>query len=88
MAYGTHFVFTLHLHAFWYLCLWLLVLAPWGPLDVTIWAWLNLYTVIALKRVYGGSWFGTLLRSGVIALLHWILMAVVMAIDILFISLA
>jgi hypothetical protein len=29
-AYGTHFVFTLHLHAFWYLCLWLLVLAPCG----------------------------------------------------------
>jgi hypothetical protein len=57
-------------------------------LGIAIWLWLNLYTVLALKRVYGGNWPGTLLRSAVIAVLHWILMALVMAIDILFISLA
>lgn len=87
LPYGAHFVFTLHLHAFYYLCLLLLLLSPWTILGVAIWAWSNLYTLLALKRVYGGGWFSTLLRAGVIAVSHWVLLGLVLTVDFLLVAL-
>jgi hypothetical protein len=87
MPYGAHFVFTLHLHAFYYLCLLLMLVSPWAALGVAIWAWSNLYTLLALKRVYGGGWIGTLLRAGVIAVSHWVLLILVLTVDFLLVAL-
>jgi hypothetical protein len=70
MPYGAHFVFALHLHAFWYLCLWLAWVLPFPLVHFCLWVWSNLYAVLALKRVYGGGWPGTLARAGGLAALH------------------
>lgn len=73
-TYGEHFVFAMHLHAFWYGCL-LLALIPVPALGVAVWAWSNLYPLMALRRVYGGGWPAVLLRASVLAVLHWVLLA-------------
>lgn len=73
-TYGEHFVFAMHLHAFWYGCL-LLALIPVPALGLVVWAWSNLYPLIALRRVYGGGWPMVLLRASFLAMLHWVLLA-------------
>ena len=70
MPYGAHFVFALHLHAFWYLCLWLAWVLPFPLVHFCLWVWSNLYAVLALKRVYGFGWPGTVARAGGLAALH------------------
>lgn len=72
--YGTHFVFAMHLHAAWYGMLLLAVLLPWGVVAFAAWAWSNLYPVIALKRVHEASWWTTVLRAGLLAVLHWVIL--------------
>jgi hypothetical protein len=72
-TYGEHFVFAMHLHAFWYGCL-LLALIPSAVVGFGVWAWSNLYPLIALRRVYGGRWPTVLLRATVLVVLHWILL--------------
>lgn len=82
--YGAHFVFAMHLHAAWYGMLLVAVLLPWGLVAFAVWAWSNIYPVVALKRVHAASWWTTLLRAGLLAMLHWViiglgLLALVMA---------
>lgn len=69
--YGAHFVFAMHLHAAWYGMLLLAVLLPWGGVAFAAWAWSNIYPVVALKRVHQASWWTTLLRAALLAVLHW-----------------
>lgn len=69
--YGAHFVFAMHLHAAWYGMLLVAVLLPWGWVALAVWAWSNIYPVIALKRVHASSWWTTVLRAAVLAVLHW-----------------
>ncbi len=72
--YGAHFVFAMHLHAAWYGMLLLAVLLPWSSVAFAVWAWSNLYPVIALKRVHAAGWLTTVLRAGLLACLHWIIL--------------
>jgi hypothetical protein len=72
-TYGEHFVFAMHLHAFWYGCL-LLVLVPSGLLTFSVWLWSNVYPVLALRRVHGGPWWSVLLRAAILAGLHLLLL--------------
>lgn len=74
--YGAHFVFALHLHATWYGILLLATLLPWAMAAFALWFWGNLYPVIALKRVHAAGWGTTLLRAGLLALLHWVVIAI------------
>lgn len=71
--YGAHFVFAMHLHAAWYGMLLLAVLLPWGGVAFAAWAWSNIYPVVALKRVHAASWWTTLLRAALLAVLHWLI---------------
>lgn len=72
-VYGAHFVFAVHLHAAWYLMLLLvLLLGSYGWALFLIWLWSNLYPLLALKRVSGAGWRSTLLRSILLALMHWV----------------
>ena len=71
--YGAHFVFAMHLHAAWYGMLLLAVLLPWGGVIFAAWLWSNIYPVIALKRVHAASWWTTLLRAALLAVLHWVI---------------
>lgn len=72
-SYGEHFVFAMHLHAFWYGCL-LLALLPVPGASLLAWAWSNLYPVLALRRVYGGAWTAVLARAAGLAGLHLLLL--------------
>jgi len=71
--YGAHFVFAMHLHAAWYGMLLLAVLLPWATVAFAIWAWSNIYPVVALKRVHAASWWTTVLRAALLAMLHWVI---------------
>lgn len=74
--YGAHFVFAMHLHAAWYGMLLIAVLLPWQPIGLGVWGWANLYPLFALKRVHAASWVATALRAGLLAVLHWLVLAV------------
>lgn len=73
--YGAHFVFAMHLHAAWYGMLLLAVLLPWGLVAFAVWAWSNVYPVIALKRVHAASWWTTVLRAALLAVMHWVVIS-------------
>nr|WP_246448632.1 DUF3667 domain-containing protein [Roseateles oligotrophus] len=67
--YTEHLVFALHLHAFWFAMLILMlsklpVLSELAPLACLI------YPLVALLRVYRSRWWSTVLRAGVIVLLY------------------
>lgn len=78
-AYGAHFVFAMHLHAAWYAMLLLAVLLPWGVVGFAVWAWSGIYPVVALKRVHAAGWWTTLLRAGLLAMLHWVILGLGLA---------
>lgn len=74
--YGAHFVFAMHLHAAWYAMLLLAVLLPWAGVAFAVWAWSNLYPILALKRVHQAGWFTTVLRAALLACLHWVILGI------------
>ena len=53
MTYGEHFVFSLHLHAFWFLALLVIRVVPNGVGDVLQFA-VPVYGVWAMREAYGG----------------------------------
>jgi hypothetical protein len=59
-------------NAFAFLALTLLMVVPdiVGIVSFVLWAWLLLYTPVAMRRVYGGSRIGTGLRWVVLMTLH------------------
>ncbi|KQU81605.1 MULTISPECIES: DUF3667 domain-containing protein [unclassified Rhizobacter] len=69
MTYGTHVVFSLHLHAFWFLALLPITLLPRSVSDVLLFVVLA-YGVFALREVYRGRWWPTLLRAGFISVAY------------------
>lgn len=73
--YGAHFVFALHLHAAWYLMLTALVLMSWEWAPLVVAAWASIYAWMALRRVYGKGWLGTLLRAVPLGVAHSLLIA-------------
>ena len=76
--YTEHLVFALHVHAFWFAAL---------ALTVPGWAWLSLpafwavpiYTLLAMRRVYGGRWGPRLLRALMVSALYGVSLALVLA---------
>jgi hypothetical protein len=73
MHYAEHLVFALHLHAFWFTALWIAALAP-APLDALLAAFLAVYALLAMRRVYGGRWLGALARAAVVAPIYLVAM--------------
>ncbi|NRF69981.1 DUF3667 domain-containing protein [Aquincola sp. S2] len=62
MNYGAHVVFSLHMHAFWFIALLAMSLLP----AVLTWPLLGLivvYGLWALQHVYQGRWWATALRA-------------------------
>jgi Protein of unknown function (DUF3667) len=77
LHYTEHLVFALHLHAFWFVAL--ALAAPFSPLP----AWVALlavpiYGLMAMRRVYGGGWWGLLTRASVASVLY--LLALLLAV--------
>lgn len=68
MKYAEHFVFALHLHACWFVAYLLAIVAP--AASTVIAALVLLHGVIALRTVYGTSWWGGAWRGGLLAALY------------------
>jgi hypothetical protein len=69
LLYTEHLVFALHVHAFWFVAL-LLTLPGWGPLTTAALLVVPVYTLMAMKRVYGGRTWPRLLRAGLVSCLY------------------
>jgi hypothetical protein len=69
-----HLVFALHFHTFAFLLATVLVLIgavlPGGLSSWMFFLPVFAYLLVALRRVFGGSWFGTAIREAVLALLY------------------
>ncbi|MFO1250087.1 MAG: DUF3667 domain-containing protein [Inhella sp.] len=80
-AYGEHFVFALHLHAFWFLAATVgLALnklpQSWILIESLPWLAIVIYQPIALRRLHGCSWWGAVSRSVLLTLLHWLVVLI------------
>lgn len=69
MTYGEHVVFSLHLHAFWFLAMLPIAFLPGAIGDVLLWL-LPLYSVWAMHTVYGGGWGATVLRAVLVGIAY------------------
>jgi len=79
MTYGEHFVFSLHLHAFWFLAGLLLLVVPAGAVDILQLA-IVFYGGWAMHETYGGRWWTTVLRAFFVIVLYSIVLTVVMTV--------
>jgi hypothetical protein len=74
--YVEHLVFALYYQAFVFLAFALYFLAGWlpgfmkTPLRIALIAWLLAYLPIAARRVYGGSWTGTISKAAGLGVLY------------------
>ncbi|RZI62723.1 MAG: DUF3667 domain-containing protein [Rubrivivax sp.] len=68
MKYAEHFVFALHLHACWFAAYLLAIVLPAAATGIV--ALVLLHGVIALRTVYGTSWWGGVWRGGVLTALY------------------
>jgi len=68
--YGEHLIFGLHAHSFLLFMLLVEARLPTILADVLS-LWVIAYFVIALRRVYGGTWIETLGRSSAMLVLYY-----------------
>jgi hypothetical protein len=78
LTYGEHVVFSLHLHAFWFLALLAVALLPQGLSDLVQLA-IPVYGVMAQRTVYGGGWIATIARATLVSVLYGIALLVATA---------
>ena len=79
-SYTEHLVFALHLHAFWFLAITVIMLG----LEWSLWpAWLLFvvpaYAALAFRRVYGGPRWSLALRCAALTLVHGSLVVAIVA---------
>jgi Protein of unknown function (DUF3667) len=79
MRYTEHLVYGLHVHSFWFAAL-MLALLPVPGVPQAMAVVVPLYTLVAAHRVYGGGWFGTLLRATLVALLYLIILSLALGV--------
>ncbi|MBC7941830.1 MAG: DUF3667 domain-containing protein [Chitinophagaceae bacterium] len=77
LHYTEHLVFALHVHAFWFVAL-LVVLPDQPVIDALAFAAIPVYTFMAMRRVYLGRWWPRLLRGGFIALCYLMVLLLVL----------
>jgi hypothetical protein len=75
--FGAHLLFALHANAFAFAMMALLILtrSTYDLIGTVLVIWMIVYLPLAMRRVYGGGWFVTLLRWTVLALLHLLCIA-------------
>ncbi|MBC7485015.1 MAG: DUF3667 domain-containing protein [Rhizobacter sp.] len=77
MRYTGHLVFALHLHAFWFVAL-AFALPESAWLSAIAVATMPVYTMLALRRVYGGRLGPRLLRAAAISTLYFVTLGLAM----------
>ena len=75
LYYTEHLVFALHIHAFWFLALAVSLSGTWVLTAPAVLA-VPIYTLMAMKRVYGGRFWPRLMRAGVVSALYLVVMTV------------
>ena len=78
LRYTEHLVFALHVHAFWFVAL-LFTLPGFGPLTTVALLAVPVYTLMAMKRVYGGRRLPRLLRACLVSALYGTTLALALA---------
>ena len=75
--YGEHFLFALHVNAFAFLMLSVMILVPesWKFITFALLLWLVFYLPLAMRRVYERSWVGTVVRWTVLIFAHIVTLA-------------
>jgi len=73
MTYGEHVVFSLHLHAFWFLAALALLALPESVAAVAQFA-VVAYGVWAMRETYGGRWWPAMLRAFLVSTLYAIVL--------------
>jgi len=73
MTYGEHFVFSLHLHAFWFVAGLVLIVLP-DSISGLFQLAVMLYGVWAMHETYGGRWWPTVLRALAVIVLYSVLL--------------
>jgi hypothetical protein len=71
--YAEHFVFALHVHAFFFLMFFIMLALPWSGANWLMVLWMLAYVWVALKRVYGQGWFRTTVKWWVLGWTYFIL---------------
>lgn len=81
LPYGAHLLFSIHLHAFVFAFLTLMLL-PWpGPIKSLLQFFVPAcYLLFASKRFYGGRWWPQVLRTGLIGAVYGTLLSLTMGI--------
>jgi hypothetical protein len=75
LRYTEHLVFALHLHAFWFLMA-VLILSNRAWLAAPAVLAMPIYTLLAMRKVYGGRWWPRLLRAALVSVLYGLTMSV------------
>lgn len=77
LRYTEHLVFALHVHAFWFLAFALVFADVWwlSALGCTA---VPIYTMLAMRRVYGGRRWPRWLRAAVVSALYGVMLSVAM----------
>jgi predicted RNA-binding Zn-ribbon protein involved in translation (DUF1610 family) len=78
LRYTEHLVFALHVHAFWFLAL-LFTLPGWSLLTALALLSVPVYTLMAMKRVYGGGRWPRLWRACLVSALYGTTLALALA---------
>ncbi len=75
--YGEHFLFALHVNAFAFLMLSVMILVPesWKFIIFVLLLWLVFYLPMAMRRVYERGWVGTAFRWIVLIFAHVVTLA-------------
>ena len=73
--YAEHLVYSAHLHAFAAIMILLFLLVPFSPVRLTLVGWVFFYAMRARQAVYGGRWWGGVLRALVVAVFYAVLMS-------------
>jgi hypothetical protein len=73
MSYGGHFVFSMHMHAFWFIALLLVAVLPKALSDLVFLA-IPVYGVWALRTVYAENWGPTLWKALLISVMYAIVL--------------
>lgn len=69
LRYTEHLVFALHVHAFWFAMLALIITDLPGLSSLAVPA-VPVYTLLAMRRVYGGRWWPRLLRAALVSMFY------------------
>ena len=78
MTYGEHFVFSLHLHAFWFVAALVLVALPEAVVAVAQFA-VIVYGIWAMRETYGGRWWPAVLRAFFVSTVYGIVLTLAMS---------